>query len=56
MTTHKTKQQREEALLRGARIATSETVNGNQFLHDVQKEWEATQETKLARVTPRLER
>ena len=46
----------EEALLRGAQIATSETVNGNQFLHDVEKEWAAIQDAKTDSVTPRPER
>lgn len=47
---------KQEELLKGARMATSETVASNKFLDDVQKEWLELQAAKVDRVTPRRER
>ena len=52
----KDKEKKEAELLNGARIATSETVDGNKFLDETQKEWLELQAAKESRVTKRPER
>lgn len=47
---------KKEALVRGARIATSEQVSDNDFMQKVQKELDELKSEKLAKVTPRAER
>lgn len=47
---------KQEDLLHGARMATSETVASNKFLDDAQKEWVELQAAKVDAVTPRKER
>jgi hypothetical protein len=48
--------EKQENLLHGARMATSETVASNKFLDETQKEWVELQAAKVDRVTPRPER
>ncbi len=50
--------EKQEALIHGARFATSETVASNKFLDEVQKEWLELQAAKVDRlaITPRRER
>jgi len=52
----KTLQEKKEALLMGARIATSDQVINNDFMSKVQKELEELKAAKEARVSPRTER